>query len=305
MNDDVLSRRAALFLFGIVVFTWGINWALTKIIVNSVNPIWTTAIRSAIASVVLLVVLLLRRQLVVPKVGDIPVILAIAVLHMVGFSTLVAYGVRYVPVGRSIVLAYTTPLWVAPAAWLFLKEPLGLSRLGGIIVGLAGVAMLFNPTSFNWHDPRALLGNGLIMLAALCWAGSIIYVRAHRWISTPFQLVFWETVLATIILTVLGYSTVGAPKITWTTALMTEFLFAGVCGTALAYWAMAMVNRSLPATSTALGMLATPIVGIGCSILFLGEPLSGTLLTAMTLVIAGIAMGTVRLQGRKAAQPST
>jgi drug/metabolite transporter (DMT)-like permease len=303
MSDDVLSRRTALFLFAIVVFTWGINWVLTKIIVNSVHPIWTTAIRSATASVVLLVVLLLRRQLIVPKVGDIPVILAIAVLHMVGFSTLVAYGVRYVPVGRSIVLAYTTPLWVAPAAWLFLKEPLDVPRLGGIVVGLAGVALLFNPLSFNWHDPRALLGNGLIMLAAMCWAGSIIYVRAHRWISTPFQLVFWETVLAAVILSLLGYATVGVPEINWTTALVAEFFFAGVGGTALAYWAMAMVNRSLPATSTALGMLATPIVGIGCSALWLGEPLSGTLLAASTLVIVGIVMGTVRFPWRRAAQP--
>jgi drug/metabolite transporter (DMT)-like permease len=305
MSNDVLPRRTALFLFAIVVFTWGINWALTKIIVNSVNPVWTTAIRSAIASVVLLVVLLLRKQLIVPKAGDIPVILAIAVLHMVGFSTLVAYGVRYVPVGRSIVLAYTTPLWVAPAAWLFLKEPLDMRRLGGILTGLAGVALLFNPLSFNWHDPRALLGNGLIMLAALCWAGSIVYVRAHRWISTPFQLVFWETLLATVILTVLGYTTVGVPDINWTAALVTEFLFAGVCGTALAYWAMAMVNRSLPATTTALGMLATPIVGIGCSALWLGESLGGTLLAAMTLVIAGIVMGTVRFPLRRVTQPGT
>ncbi|MFK4448673.1 drug/metabolite transporter (DMT)-like permease [Caballeronia udeis] len=305
MSDDVLSRRTALFLFSIVVFTWGINWVLTKVIVNSVNPIWTTAIRSVIASIALFFVLVLRRQLIVPKLGDIPVILAIAVLHMVGFSTLVAYGVRYVPVGQSIVLAYTTPLWVAPAAWLFLKEPLSGPRLGGIIVGLVGIAVLFNPISFDRHDEHALLGNGLIMLAALCWAGSIIYVRAHRWISTPFQLVFWETTLAAVILTVLGYSTVGAPEITWTPALVTEFLFAGVCGTALAYWAMATVNRSLPATTTALGMLATPIVGIAGSTLWLGESLSGTLLTAMTLVMAGIVMGTVRYPGRRVARPGT
>ena len=27
----------------------------------------------------------------------------------------------------------------------------------------------------------------------MCWAVSIVYVRAHRWISTPFQLGFWQT----------------------------------------------------------------------------------------------------------------
>jgi drug/metabolite transporter (DMT)-like permease len=40
----------------------------------------------------------------------------------------------------------------------------------------------------------------LILLAALCWAANILYVRAHKWVSTPFQLTFWQTLLATYVL---------------------------------------------------------------------------------------------------------
>jgi drug/metabolite transporter (DMT)-like permease len=291
--NHALSRRAALLLFTVVVVAWGSNWVMTKILVASVSPLWAVAIRSAIATVALLTVVLARGQLIWPKRGDVSVILTVAILHMSVFSALVAYGLQMVPVGRSIVLGYTTPLWVAPAAWLFLKEPLTRSRLAGIALGLAGLATMFNPLAFDWSNHNALIGNGLLLLAALCWAANILYVRAHRWISTPFQLVFWQALLATLLLSALALGIDGIPQITWTPTLTSAFLYAGICGTALAHWAMVTVNRSLPSVTTSLGLLATPVMGVALSAIFLGEPVSTSLICAMAMILGGIAIGTI------------
>ena len=291
--SDLLPRRTALFLFGIVVVTWGLNWAVTKTLVDSVSPLWATAIRSAIASATLFLLLSARGQFVVPHRGDLPVVLAVGLLHMAIFSTLVAFGLQLVPVGRSIVLGYTTPLWVAPGAWLFLGERLTPSRLIGICVGMAGLAVMFNPMAFDWSDGQALLGNGLVLLAALSWAVSILYVRVHTWISTPFQLVFWQALLATCVLSVLALLVDGAPRIGWTPSLAAAFLYSGVCGTALGYWAMVTVNRSLPATTTSLGILATPVVGVASSAIAFGETINGGLLLAMAMILGGIAIGMI------------
>lgn len=290
---QILSRRAALLLFAVVVVTWGLNWTVTKTLVHSVSPLWTTTIRSAIATVALFALLIARGQLITPRRGDVPVILSIALLHMVAFSALVAFGLQFVPVGRSIVLGYTTPLWVAPAAWLLLGEAMTRARLAGIGLGLAGLVVMFNPLALDWGDTRALLGNGLILLAALCWAVNILYVRAHRWISTPFQLAFWQTLLATLVLFVLALSIDGVPHISWSPGLAGAFLYGGVCGTALAYWAMAMVNRSLPAITTSLGILATPVVGVVTSVVVLGETVDVSLMLAMAMILGGIAIGTI------------
>ena len=46
-----LSRRGALLLFAVIVIAWGLNWTITKILVQSASPLWITAIRSAIATV--------------------------------------------------------------------------------------------------------------------------------------------------------------------------------------------------------------------------------------------------------------
>lgn len=291
MNQP-LSRRAAFALFAIVIVAWGLNWTVGKLILASVPPLWMTAIRSGVAMVVLAGVMLASGNLRPPRRGDMPVVLSIALLHMVGFAALMALGLQAVPAGRSIVLGYTTPLWVIPAALLFLGERITPLRAVGVALGMGGLVVMFNPLTFDWADRRALIGNGLILLSAFCWALSIIHTRAHRWVSTPFQLVFWEVLLATVLLTLLALIFEGLPQIDWTLRLVLLFLYAGVIGVALGYWAMAMVNRSLPAITTSLGILATPVVGVLASLAVLGEPLSLSLLVALALIIGGIALGT-------------
>ena len=292
MKSDRLTRPVALLLFATVVLAWGFTWPVTKVLVQSVTPLWTVALRSLISGVVLLGLLLAQGKLIVPRRGDLPVVFGIALPHMVAFSALVALGIQFVPAGRAIVLGYTTPLWVIPAARLILGEPITRRHLAGGALAFAGLMLMFNPASFDWNDHRALLGNGLLLLAAACWAVSIVHVRAHKWISTPFELVFWETLLATVLLVLVALFFEGVPRIEWTLSLVLLLLYGGVCGNALAYWAMAMVNRSLPAATTSLGLLATPVVGTLSAALALGETVTLPLLIAMTLILGGIALGT-------------
>lgn len=287
-----MTSRSAFVLFATVIIVWGINWPVTKVIVESTPPLWTAAIRTGIAAVGLLGLLTASKKLIVPKRGDLPVVLAIGFFHMVAFSALMTAGLKYVPAGRSIVLGYTTPLWVAPGAWLFLKEPMPTRRILGVLIGLAGLAVMFNPLTFNWTDHQAVYGNILLLLSALAWSVSILYVRAHRWISTPFQLVFWEALLAAVILTAAAASLEGTPRIVWTPKLALAFGYSGVIATALGFWAMAVVNRGVPATVASLGIMATPIVGIAVSALFLNEAIDLPLLIATTLIVGGIACGT-------------
>ena len=72
-----------------------------------------------------------------------------------------------VPTGRSVVLAYTTPFWVTPGASLFLGEPLTPRRAAGVIVGVLGLGVLFNPVTFDWTDRDVVLGHLAILAAAL------------------------------------------------------------------------------------------------------------------------------------------
>jgi drug/metabolite transporter (DMT)-like permease len=288
-----LSTRNAAVLLGGVVLAWGTNWPVTKLIVHDVTPLWATAIRCMIAAATLAPMLWAQGAFIVPKRGDLPVVFCTSILHLAAFSALVAAGLQFVPAGRAIVLGYTTPIWVAIGAAMLLSEPITRYRALGIVFGLAGLAVIFNPQTLGWSDRQALFGSGLILLAAFCWAGNIVYVRAHQWISTPFQLVFWQVLLAAVLLSLIAGIAEGPPHIAWTGRLATLMLYSGIVCTAFANWAMTMVNRSLPAVTTSLCLLATPLLGILSATAILNEPLEPSLFLAMALIIGGIALGTI------------
>jgi drug/metabolite transporter (DMT)-like permease len=280
-------------LLAFVVFAWGLNWVVMKIVVQELSPLWAVAIRTAIAVVVLVPAAALTGQLALPSRADLPLVLVVSLFHMTAFAVLMTVGLKYVPAGRAIVLGYTTPLWVTPAACVFLREPMPLLRLAGMGLGVAGLLALFDPSRFDWRSTEAVTGNGFILLAALCWSISIVYTRAHRWIGTPFQLIVWQTMLSAIVLAGLAFALEGTPKLALSAPAVLALVYNGAIGTALGFWAMMTVNKELPATVTSLGVLATPVVGLLLSALMLHEHIDTSLAVASLLICTGIAIGMV------------
>ena len=153
--------------------------------------------------------------------------------------------------------------------------------------------MLFNPAALDWTRPTTVFGNAAILGAALLWAGAILHIRGHHWRSTPFDLLPWQMLLATVILVPLAWFVVGPPAFDWTPRLAALFAYAGLPGSALAYWASAMAGLRLPAATTSLGLLATPVVSVALATLWLGERPGASLLVGVALILGGVALGTV------------
>jgi drug/metabolite transporter (DMT)-like permease len=285
------TRRLGAILLATVVLAWGLTWPVNKVILATVPPVWAVTVRTGIGAVALFALAAAQRRLSLPPRHDLPVLVSIALLHMIGFGVLSSIGLQSVPTARSVVLAYTTPLWVVPGAALFLGERLTPRRIVGVLLGLTGLVVLFNPLAFDWTQRGAVLGNLAILAAALLWAASILHIRGHRWRSTPFDLLPWETLLAMAVLVPLAYLLAGPPTFTIDAPLAGMLLYAGIPGTALAYWAVAMASRHLPAITTSLGLLATPVVSIVVAAVWLQELPSADVLAAMGLILSGIALG--------------
>src|SRR6185295_17085720 len=123
----------------------------------------------------------------------------------------------------------------------------------------------------DWGDRGAVAGNALLLLAAMLWAASIVHNRGHAWRATPFQLAPWQALLAAALLTLAALSIEGPPVVSWNGHSLALLLFAGIPGTALAYWAAAVSSSELPASTTSLGLLGTPAVSVVVALLLLGE----------------------------------
>ncbi|HKJ88314.1 MAG TPA: DMT family transporter, partial [Gammaproteobacteria bacterium] len=214
-------------------------------------------------------------------------------LQMAGFTALVITALQFVPAGRSAILAYTTPLWVTPGAVLFLGEEIGPMKGAGLVLGLAGIGVLFNPFDFDWHNPDILLGNGLLLLAAFLWAALILAIRGHRWDGSPLSLMPWQFSIAAMILVPTAWVVEGGHTIDWGWTLGGFLLYNGPLATAFCFWAIITVNRSLPAITTSLGTLGVPALGLAVSALALGERLTIANTGGLVLILSGLAVVTL------------
>jgi len=294
--------RQAYGLLGAIILLWGLNWPVMKLGLGYIPPMWFAAARLALGAATLFAILAAAGRLRWPGRRDLPVLVSVAVLQMIVFLACVNTGLLYVDAGRAAILAYTTPLWVTPAAVLVLGERLTARKGAGLALGLCGVVALFNPMVFDWSQPEVVLGNGLLMLGALAWAGAIVHTRAHRWRGTPLDLAPWQMALAAPVMAVLALAFEPAARIDWSPELALVLAYNGPVATAFCFWAVVTVQRSLPTISTSLGLLGVPTAGLLLSAAWLGEPLSADRVLGLTLILAGMALVNLAEIGRGRAE---
>lgn len=286
----VLSPGRAYLLLAAVVLLWGANWPVMKVGLGYIPPLSFAAARMALGAATLFAVLLASGRFAWPTRRDLPVILSVGLLQMAAFLALVSVALLRVDAGRSAILAYTTPLWVWPGAVLLLGERVTGLRLAGLLLGFAGVAAMFNPLAFDWSDGATVTGNGLLMLAAIVWAASILHVRRHVWRLSPLQLAPWQMAAAIPPLLGLALWSEGGTPIRWSGELAAVLAYNGPAATAFCFWAAVSVTRALPAITTSLAFLAVPAAAVAASALTLGEPLTATLAASLGLILGGLAL---------------
>jgi drug/metabolite transporter (DMT)-like permease len=300
---QALQRNSAVLLLILIVLVWGVNWPLSKMILTYVSPLWFVSYRMALGTATMFAIQALQPEgIKLPHAGDLPIVATVGIAQMAGMLSLMNLGLHYVPAGRSSIVCYTTPLWVVPGAILILGERLTISKFLALLVGLAGIAFLFNPAGFDWSDRRAIIGNGYLLGAAAVWAVAIIHVRAHRWHGTPLALTPWQLLLGFIPVTALAWAVEGPPPpLRYSFEALLVAIYAGPLITAFPFWAVVTVTRRLPAVTTSLTLLATPVVGLLSSVALLGERLDATTVTGLVLIVG--AVGAVTLIDAKRPQP--
>lgn len=275
------------FLLVALVVIWGMTWPIMKMGLIWIDPLWFTVVRLLIALFSLITLLLFLGRFKLPHKEDMPIVLGVGILQFACLTSLVNLGLAEVSAGRAALLSYTTPLWVTPGAHFFLKEQVSSKIMVGVAVGVCGLLVLFNPFGFDWSDQTVVKGNVLLLLAALCWALSILHVRKHQWKGSALELAPWQIAVALLIVIPLAYWSETRPTV-WSNELLVIVLYCGILTTAFGQWASIRVAQILPAVTVSLGFLMIPLAGILFSALWLGETLTLTLGVGTLLITLGL-----------------
>jgi drug/metabolite transporter (DMT)-like permease len=274
----------------IVALIFGISWPLLKqAVAAGATPVWLAAARAGCSTLGAFALVAALRLLRVPRRRDLPIIFSNGALQLAAFFALGNLGLRFVPAGRSVLLAYTTSLWLAPLEAVTGGDRLNVRRTLALVAGLAGVAVLLNPLAIDWTDSGVLVGHGFLLLAALSWALAIFHTRRHSWQGfSPLQALPWQTLVATALLVPLAAIAEPEGHLPAVPSVILTLLYSGFFGGPIAIWAATAASRALPSLVSSIGFLGVPVIGIVVSTLWLGEPLTLPLFLGAVLVLIGL-----------------
>jgi drug/metabolite transporter (DMT)-like permease len=277
-------RRDWLLLLSLVLI-WAVSWPVIKVGVGQIPPLWYGCLRYAIAAAMLFGLVGARGELTLPPRSDLSLVVTSGALQMAAYSALTGLALTILPPGRASVLAFSTPVLVAPLAAWRLGEALKARVAAGVVIGCAGIAVIASPSLAV--GGRQALAYAMLMGAAAAWAISIVTVRGHRFASSALALAPWQMLIAAVLLCPVALAVEGF-RVRISLAGAATLAYVAPVATAFAYWAVVEAGRRFAASTMSMALLATPCVGLLISALVLAEPVNASLLAGVALTAAGI-----------------
>ena len=288
--------KLGFLLLGAIALFWGISWPIMKMAVVEMGP-WTFRSFCLLfgALGVFTVAKANRSWSPIPR-GELRPLAIVAFFNVTCWHLASAYGLAYINAGRAAIVGFTMPVWASLLAVLFLKEKMNSSRLIGLGLGVAGLAVLLGPELRVFG--AAPLGTAFMLLAAMSWAAGVVFLKYFRWTLSTFNLTGWQLILGcipvlfgTLILEPLSGILRLSPKAAFATAYMVLIPIV------LCNWAWFKVVQLFPTSIAAIGTLAVPVVGVLSSALVLGEPIGLQEIAALVLLTAALSIVMLKPEG--------
>jgi drug/metabolite transporter (DMT)-like permease len=288
------TASTAIFL-AVTILGWGGNYALVKLALADCSPFIFNAIRFTGVAVVLAAALRLSGRPLIPRKDELlwlGLVGPCQVTLMLGFTTM---ALVWIEASRSVLLAYTMPLWAIIFGRLILGESITMAMVTGTVIGLSGLALLFNPLVMNWADRYALIGSVFGIIGSM---GAILY-RRRTWRSPFWSQVLWQVLVGSIPLVLMALIFESGFDVRLTPTLLLVTVYNWLVPVALAYWCWAQVLSRMSASAAGQIMLLAPVFGVTFAIVLLGEPFEPALLAAGALIIYGAWLALCKPKFRK------
>ena len=273
-----------------IVLIWGANWPLMKLALVDIGPLAFSALRLVGTALSVAALAPLLRFPLLPQRGERTALAAAGLLQVGGMLAVSNIGLQFVAPGRAAVLAYTMQMWALPLGLLLLGERITRNRAIAASLSFAGVVVFFNPALVNWNDGHALLGNGLLLGSALCWASGATLYRRRVW-RTPFWTqTLWQIAVSATLLVPLALSVEWGHPVHWSGSLLAVIAYNCLIATGLCYWWWGKALSVMPASQAGQIVCLVPVTALLLSAVFYHEPLTVGVLLSVALIGAGIAL---------------
>lgn len=283
-----------LFALGML---WGGSFFFAAVALSALPPFTIVLARVGIAALALNLLLPLLAQRMPRDGASWRAFLVMGALNNLVPFSLIVWGQSHIASGLAAILNAMTPLFTVLLAHLLTEdERLTAGKLAGVLLGLAGVAVVVGPDALGGLG-AGVLSELAVLAAALCYACAGLYGRRFRrmalspLIAATGQVTATTAMMLPIVLFLDRPWLFPAPGLAVWGALLGSALLC----TALGYVVYFRLLASAGASNLLLVTFLIPVSAILLGALVLGEHLAPRHFLGMALIASGLAVNDGRV----------
>lgn len=285
------SRHEAALLGTILI--WGANFPIFKGALVGLHPHLANALRFVFAVIVLTGVYVYRTPhpwptfvYTVKHYGW--TLFGLTFLGYILYQLAFVVGVSQTSAGSAALLMATSPLWTALLGHVTRVERLPAKTWGGLLASMSG-AMVVVGSAASGSTQDTLLGNGLMLAAAILWGAYTVLSRPLLGKLSPVVISYVEIVMALPFLFLIAIpftDLASVSTVSWGTWGALMYSGALSIGVAFILWNAAV--QKLGPGQTVIYANLTPFVALMFSAWLLNEVIRPTQLLGGALIVSGL-----------------
>lgn len=286
MTKDHINIKGFLVIL-ILTILWGLNYSAIKLSNTGLSPVFTSFLRSVIASSCGIVYCIIIKQTLFHR--------GILLFHgvMVGLLfglefVCIYFGLLYTDTTRSVIFVYLSPFVVAAGAHVFLKERLTVIKTTGLILAFLGIYFVFRGKP-STYGRLMFFGDLLQIMAAFLWGATTFYIKKFLADKVhPINTFLYQLVFSIPILLICAF----VLEDTWVKNvdgyIIASLFYQSVIIAFLSYFIWFKLIYKYPVAKLSAFTFLTPVFGVFFGNLFYKEELTKGLVSGLILVCIGI-----------------
>jgi len=276
-----------LLAYGAIYLIWGSTYLAIRVAVGAIPPLLLMGLRCSAAGLLLLAWAAARHEHATP--GQWRHAAVAGALMIAGTYGCLAWAEQRLGSGIAALLSATTPLWLATMQWPQIGRP-GAKTIAGLLLGLAGVALLVGGGAAGQVDPTAA---AVLVAGTLAWAAGSLYARPPRLPQSLALGAGMPLALGGLMLLAVSLGTRELARYdvrSVSTASLWALAYLTVFGSIVAFTAYSWLLRVAPPSRVGTHAYVNPLVAVALGWSMAGEPVTATTCAAAAVIAASVAM---------------
>lgn len=278
--------RLTLLAFGVMVLLGGSNFVAVRFSNRELAPFWGAGVRFALAAVVLMSMVAVRR-LALPRGRALVGAALFGILNFTGAYAFLYWGLQEIPAGFASIVLATMPLVTLLFVNLHRLEPFTWRGVIGALLAAGGIAIM-SAEKLSGRTP--LLSVLALVAGAACIAESGVVIKLHPQ-SDPVTTNAAAMTIGSVLLLVLSAASGEAWELPKRPETWVALLYMTVLGSVGLFMLVIWVLNRWTASATSYSFVLLPFVTTLESVWLDDETVSWALVFGAVFVILGVYFG--------------